>query len=496
MVHFLGSSAVLNTILNILGVAGIIVFGSFVIILVVDLILASADGHQGVFFNRKGNKTEEKTNEIKYVGEENPVETTENSGVVYNGQQENADPYVAPEDGVVSAVDFNKAVVEQQALQNKLEDNDEDMFINSVVDESENPDEDITKIAEEVAKQAIIELNDEADVKSKKLYKFKESNSEDEVVDEQPVEQQPTIVEEQPVVETKVEEAQPEVVDEPIIVEATPEENEELKRLEQERQELEKKVAELEELRTKDREELLKAVQELKDKEPVVVEVDKKDEEDEKRKLANIARMNQRLSSIKRNANKIANKTKEDKDKKLKKKTVVTVETKTLNSDEPTVTEEVKEVVIEKPRFKKQYYENRLEVLEKELKEVQAELKLNKKDFLPLQKVYKTYERDEVKLRRQEALVVNQKVNTYGVNKKVKLSDDKKAKIDENVKKLKELKESVDSCLQVIEQNKDRYPILEKNNKLLTKQVQRLTEDISSVQEALDWYEHNGEEDK
>ena len=134
--------------------------------------------------------------------------------------------------------------------------------------------------------------------------------------------------------------------------------------------------------------------------------------------------------------------------------------------------------------------------MEKELKEVQAELKLNKKDFLPLQKVYKTYERDEVKLRRQEALVVNQKVNTYGVNKKVKLSDDKKAKIDENVKKLKELKESVDSCLQVIEQNKDRYPILEKNNQLLTKQVQRLTEDIASVQEALDWYEHNGEEDK
>ena len=204
--------------------------------------------------------------------------------------------------------------------------------------------------------------------------------------------------------------------------------------------------------------------------------------------------MNQRLSSIKRNANKIANKTKEDKEKKLKKKTVVTVETKHLGDTEPVVTEEVKEVVIEKPKFKKQYYENRLEVLEKELKEVQAELKLNKKDFLPLRKVQKTYARDEVKLRRQEALVVNQKVNAFGVNKKVKLSDDKKAKYDENVKKLKELKDSVDSCLQIIEANKDRYPILEKNNILLNKQVQRLTEDITSVQEALDWYDHHGEE--
>ena len=114
-----------------------------------------------------------------------------------------------------------------------------------------------------------------------------------------------------------------------------------------------------------------------------------------------------------------------------------------------------------------------------------------------MQKVHKTYARDEVKLRRQEALVVNQKVTAYGVNKKDKLSDDKKAKLDENVKKLKELKESVDSCALIIEQNKDRYPILEKNNKLLTKQVKRLTEDIASVQEALVWFEHNSEnEDK
>ena len=77
---------------------------------------------------------------------------------------------------------------------------------------------------------------------------------------------------------------------------------------------------------------------------------------------------------------------------------------------------------LKKPKFKKQYYENRLEVLEKELKEVQAELKLNKKDFLPLQKVQKTYARDEVKLRRQEALVVNQKVSTFATRKVGRMS--------------------------------------------------------------------------
>lgn len=492
MLHFL-NSVVLNTVVDFLGVAGIIVFGSFLIVLIVDLIIASVDGHKGVFFNRKNNVDEKNSDkDIQYIDYSEKIEepVAEDNGIIYNDKDAVEDPYVAPDDEMVSAVDFNKAVEEQQRLQNSSV--EDDGF--NVLSDGE---EDIVKIADDVARQAVEELEAEEEKLNKKVFKFKEEVEEPAVnfVSEEPV--QEPVVEEQKTENAVVveEQKESETVDfvEPLIVEQVPEENEELKRLEQERQELERKVAELEELRTRDREELLKAVQELKEKEPVVVEVDKKAEEDEKRKLANIARMNQRLSSIKRNANKIANKTKEDKEKKLKKKTVVTVETKKLGDETPVVTEEVKEVVIEKPRFKKQYYENRLEVLEKELKEVQAELKANKKDFLPLQKVYKTYARDEVKLRRQEALVVNQKVNAYGVNKKVKISDDKKAKYDENVKKLKELKESVDSCLIVIEQNKDRYPILEKNNRLLTKQVDRLTEDITSVQEALDWYEHHND---
>ena len=145
----------------------------------------------------------------------------------------------------------------------------------------------------------------------------------------------------------------------------------------------------------------------------------------------------------------------------------------------------------EKPRFRKEYYENRLEVLKQELKEVEAEFKLNKKDFGPLEKVYKAFARDDAKLRRQEAIVAKQQVSVHGVNKKSKISDAKKAKLDENIKQLKKLKESVYQCKVVIEQNKDRYPILEKNNKLLKKQIARLTEDIASVNEALKWYEEN-----
>ena len=201
--------------------------------------------------------------------------------------------------------------------------------------------------------------------------------------------------------------------------------------------------------------------------------------------------MNSRLSRINATNKKLENRVKEDKTPKLTKQTIVTVET---NNEEPKKVLETVEVVEErheKPRFKRSYYENRLEVLQQELKEVEAEYKLNRKDFGPLEKVHKAFERDNAKLRRQEAIVAKQQVSVYGVNKKAKISKEKKEKLEENVKQLKQLKDSVYSCKQVIEQNKDRYPMLEKNNRLLEKQIKRLTEDIQSVNEALQWYEEN-----
>jgi putative membrane protein len=56
---------------------------------------------------------------------------------------------------------------------------------------------------------------------------------------------------------------------------------------------------------------------------------------------------------------------------------------------------------------------------------------------------------------------------------------------------LKELKDSVLHCEEVIKQNADRLPILEKTNKLLTKQVNRLTHEIGTVQDAIKWYDEH-----
>lgn len=481
MYNLLGTSAVVSTVLDFLGVAGIIVFGSFIIVLVVDLILASTSEREGLFFNKKkhSNAKNNDASEVVFTNEPAPVEepvVTNDEPVEENGIVFYNKPY---EEAPVSEIDYEKAREEQQSLQNKM-DNVESISEDYFNEEMDNADEDIEGIALEVAKRAVEELNAEAKEREKKVYKIKE-------VEETPIEETPVVE------ETVVEEVKPE---EPIIVEETNNNDETIRQLEEQRLELERQVALLHEERAKDKEEILKTLQELRDKEPVVVEADNKEEE-EKRKLANITRMNSRLSRIKSSTKKIENKTKEEKTAKVTK--VVTVEEKVEETPivaEPVVQEKVVEVVEqkhEKPRFKKEYYENRLEVLKQELKDVEAEFKLNKKDFGPLEKVYKTYARDDAKLRRQEAIVVKQQVSVYGVNKKTKISEEKKAKLDENMKQLKKLKESVYSCKQVIDQNKDRYPILEKNNKLLQKQIKRLTEDIASVNEALKWYEENND---
>ena len=57
MLRFLGASAIVNTVVDFLGVAGIVIFGSFIVTLVIDLILAANNDHEGVFFNTFGGFT-------------------------------------------------------------------------------------------------------------------------------------------------------------------------------------------------------------------------------------------------------------------------------------------------------------------------------------------------------------------------------------------------------------------------------------------------------
>ncbi len=151
----------------------------------------------------------------------------------------------------------------------------------------------------------------------------------------------------------------------------------------------------------------------------------------------------------------------------------------------------IQESAGKKPYYTKDYYLKKLDSLNAELKEVEKDLRANKREFVPLQRIKKSYERDQEKLRRKEAIVAKQKVAIYGVKSSANIDPKRKEKLDEDVKQLNELKESVFHCDQVLKQNKDRYPVLEKANKLLTKTYDRLMADIENVKTAIAWYDEN-----
>lgn len=140
-----------------------------------------------------------------------------------------------------------------------------------------------------------------------------------------------------------------------------------------------------------------------------------------------------------------------------------------------------------KPLFEREYYEQKLVELEEELREAEKELRLNKNEYIPLTRIHKAYARDTEKLRKKEMQVAKQKVALYGV-KSSKVDPEKKAKLDENLQSLAELKDSVAHCEEVIRKNKDRYPVLQKNYNLLTKQITRINDDIKVCEKAIDYY--------
>ena len=119
-------------------------------------------------------------------------------------------------------------------------------------------------------------------------------------------------------------------------------------------------------------------------------------------------------------------------------------------------------------------------VLEERLSQSEKELKANKKEFVPLSRIKKNLESDKAKLRRKEAVVAKQKVVLFGVNNYV-VDPEKEKKLSEDLDVLDALRLSVQHCEEVMKENEDRYPILEKTNAILTKQVEELRADIAEL---------------
>ena len=130
--------------------------------------------------------------------------------------------------------------------------------------------------------------------------------------------------------------------------------------------------------------------------------------------------------------------------------------------------------------------EARLALLEQRLKMNEKAWRLNKKEYIPLFKVRKTLENDKKKLRRKEAIVAKQKVILYGVNNYADIDEEKAKKLNEELDLLEGLRLSVLHCEEVIEANKERFPILESTNKILSETNADIKKDIVEVKEAIE----------
>ena len=77
--------------------------------------------------------------------------------------------------------------------------------------------------------------------------------------------------------------------------------------------------------------------------------------------------------------------------------------------------------------------------------------------------------------------MARKKVMLYGVNNYVDIDEEKAKKLSEDLDLLDGLRLSVQHCEEVMEQNKDRFPILERTNKILLEQNKQIKEDIEEV---------------
>jgi len=136
----------------------------------------------------------------------------------------------------------------------------------------------------------------------------------------------------------------------------------------------------------------------------------------------------------------------------------------------------------------------RLNMLEERLKDVKKDYKNNMKEYRPLKKVMNDLEKYQTKLRRKDTIVAKKKVALYGVNNYVDIDKEKAEKLANDLELLEGLRLSVSHCEEVINANKDRYPILERTNQILEDQIAHIEADIASTQATLAKIrEENGE---
>lgn len=139
---------------------------------------------------------------------------------------------------------------------------------------------------------------------------------------------------------------------------------------------------------------------------------------------------------------------------------------------------------------------NRISVLEERLKNAKKDYKINMKEYRPLKKVMNDLDRYQTKLRRKETVFAKKKVALYGVNNYVDIDKEKQEELQKEFELLDGLRISVKHCEEIIEANKDRFPILERTNNILEEQISQLEEDLKQANITLQKIREDQGEDK
>lgn len=147
------------------------------------------------------------------------------------------------------------------------------------------------------------------------------------------------------------------------------------------------------------------------------------------------------------------------------------------------------------PTMSMEELQEALAVEQERLKANEKELRACKKEYIPLRRVKRTLERDEKKLRRKEALVAKQKVVLYSVNNYADIDEEKAKKLAEDLDLYDGLKLSVEHCRDVMEKNKERYPLLEKIFEVLSTQNAEIKADIERIQADIEKLQNVGNDD-
>jgi hypothetical protein len=88
-------------------------------------------------------------------------------------------------------------------------------------------------------------------------------------------------------------------------------------------------------------------------------------------------------------------------------------------------------------------------------------------------------------LRKREAIIAKQEVIVYGVNNITTVDPSRIKKLEQDVKQLSALQQSIANCETIINKNKDRYPTLENLDKVLHAQNAQIKADIEEVKAAM-----------